>query len=123
MTRSGCGLTCVCYPPENLFSSKHLHGTLNTGILVRDGGPNSSRGHLDHEYVQAILMFGSLFRRQPREQILPVLLPEPVETQVKKLLSEGKHTEAVRLARIRTGLGLTSAVRAVNALVKPDSKG
>ena len=45
-----------------------------------------------------------------------VILPEPLASQVRDLLREGRRVEAVRVTRQRTGLNLLPAVRAVDAL-------
>lgn len=60
-------------------------------------------------------MFSKLFGPDP-DSLLPVLLPEPLETDARRLVAEGKHYEAVRLVRARTGIGLAAADRAVRAL-------
>lgn len=46
---------------------------------------------------------------------VPVILPEPLATEVRNLAAD--RTAAVRLVRQRTGLNLLPAVRAVDALV------
>ena len=46
---------------------------------------------------------------------MPVILPEPLASQVRQLVAQGKRVDAVRLVRHRTGLGLLPAVLAVDA--------
>lgn len=60
-------------------------------------------------------MLEALFGPDPNS-LLPVLLPEPLDTEARQLVAEGKHYEAVRLVRGRTGIGLAAADRAVRAL-------
>lgn len=47
---------------------------------------------------------------------VPVLLPEPLRTDVNQTRARDGEVAAVRLLRERTGLNLMSAVRAVRAL-------
>ena len=47
---------------------------------------------------------------------VPVLLPEPLAGEVRALLRDGKHVEAVALVRRRTHLNLLPAVKAVDAI-------
>jgi hypothetical protein len=47
---------------------------------------------------------------------VPVILPEPLAGEVRALVADGKHVEAVRLVRQRTHLNLVPAVRAVDAI-------
>lgn len=60
-------------------------------------------------------MLAKLFGPDPRS-LLPVLLPEPLDTEARRLVAEGKHFDAVRLVRATTGIGLAAADRAVRAL-------
>ena len=55
------------------------------------------------------------FRRSrgPEAPLIPVVLPEPLASQVDGLLERGERVEAVRLVREQTGLDLASAHRAV----------
>ena len=57
----------------------------------------------------------SWFRRSetPKPPLIPVLLPEPLGTEVDELLQQDEHIQAVRLVRERTGLDLKSAYAAV----------
>jgi hypothetical protein len=52
------------------------------------------------------------FDREP----VPVLLPEPLESEVRALLAADQYVEAVRRVRQRTRLNLLPAVLAVNAV-------
>ncbi len=52
-------------------------------------------------------------RRDPRPEPVPVLLPEPLGSQVDALLNEDQFVKAVKLVRERTELGLLVATRAV----------
>lgn len=47
---------------------------------------------------------------------VPVLLPEPLATDVRALISSDQYVDAVRLVRQRTHLNLLPAVLAVNAI-------
>jgi Arc/MetJ-type ribon-helix-helix transcriptional regulator len=51
--------------------------------------------------------------RSPKAPLIPVVLPEPLASQVDALLERGERVEAVRLVRERTGLDLASAYGAV----------
>lgn len=67
-------------------------------------------------------MFGKLFRRlYPVEPDLIVLLPEPLVSQVRGLIADGKRVQAVKLTRQRTGINMLPAVKAVDALGKSSS--
>lgn len=55
----------------------------------------------------------NFFRRKPTPDPVPVLLPEPLGTEVDTLLDEENFVPAVKLVRERTGLDLLSATRAV----------
>lgn len=62
-------------------------------------------------------MLRNLFRADDTaEPDLVVLLPEPLATQVRDLLVQGKRVEAVKLTRQRTGINLLPAVKAVDAI-------
>ncbi|TYP88471.1 hypothetical protein BD833_104175 [Blastococcus xanthinilyticus] len=50
------------------------------------------------------------------EAPIPVLLPEPLASEVRALLARGERVEAVRLVRQRTHLNLLPAVLAVDAM-------
>jgi hypothetical protein len=52
------------------------------------------------------------FDREP----VAVLLPEPLESEVRALLAADQYVEAVRRVRQRTRLNLLPAVLAVNAV-------
>ncbi|MFD2092094.1 hypothetical protein ACFSHS_10985 [Blastococcus deserti] len=58
---------------------------------------------------------------------MPVILPDALADEVRPLLAEGRRTEAVRLVRQRTSLGILPAVLAVDALgsgsAGPDAPG
>lgn len=49
----------------------------------------------------------------------PARFSEPLTAEVSRLLADGKRIEAIKLVRERTGLGLTLAVRAVDAVDRP----
>ena len=57
----------------------------------------------------------SLFRRsqEPKPAMVPVLLPEPLASEVDELLRQDEEVKAIRLVRERTGLGLVAARNAV----------
>lgn len=50
------------------------------------------------------------------DDLVPVILPEPLRTEVLTLVREHDEVAAVRRVRQRTGLDLRSAVLAVRAL-------
>lgn len=52
-------------------------------------------------------------RRDPKPEPLPVLLPDPLGTEVDGLLADDHFVPAVKLVRERTELGLVVATRAV----------
>lgn len=52
----------------------------------------------------------------PAEPEVTVVLPEPLASQVRSLLADGKRLEAVRLTRQKTKINLLPAVRAVDAI-------
>ena len=45
--------------------------------------------------------------------MVPVLLPEPLASEVDELLRQDEEVKAIRLVRERTGLGLVAARNAV----------
>lgn len=53
---------------------------------------------------------------------VPVLLPEPLAGDVRTLLHDGRHVEAVALVRQRTHLDLFPAVEAVDALAAEEER-
>lgn len=53
------------------------------------------------------------WRTDQRRQLVPVLLPESLATDVDALLEQDQFVKAVRVVRERTGLGLQVAVFAV----------
>jgi hypothetical protein len=57
----------------------------------------------------------SWFRRSKtaRPDLVPVLLPEPLASEVDDLLRQDEEVKAIRLVRQRTGLGLLPAHNAV----------
>lgn len=54
--------------------------------------------------------------RVPMDPEVTVVLPDPLATEVRRLLETGDEVAAVRLTRLKTGMNLVPAVRAVRAL-------
>lgn len=52
-------------------------------------------------------------RRTPAPKPVPVLLPEPLGSEVDALVADDRFVPAVKLVRERTELGLVVATRAV----------
>lgn len=52
-------------------------------------------------------------RRDPKPEPVPVLLPDPLGTEVDGLLADDHFVPAVKLVRERTELGLVVATRSV----------
>lgn len=50
------------------------------------------------------------------DPLVPVILPDALADEVRPLLAQGERTEAVRLVRQRTGLGILPAALAVDVL-------
>jgi hypothetical protein len=65
----------------------------------------------------------SWFRRSraPKRPLVPVLLPEPLGTEVDELLRRDEQIKAIRLVRERTGLDLKAAYAAVMNRREPSS--
>lgn len=59
------------------------------------------------------LMWKSPARSGAKQEPLPVLLPEPLASEVDSLVEVDRFVHAVRLVREHTGLGLLVATRAV----------
>jgi hypothetical protein len=57
--------------------------------------------------------------RTAAPELVPLVLPEPLRSQVVALLADGAEVAAVRLVRQRTGAGLLVAVNAVRGR-RPD---
>ena len=55
-------------------------------------------------------------RRTAPPALVPVLLPEPLQSEVRRLLAEAGEVAAVRRVRAQTGIGLLPAVLAVRAV-------
>ena len=55
-----------------------------------------------------------LHPRRGQPPLVPVLLPEPLGSEVDALVGRDQEVAAVRLVRERTGLGLLVAVKAVD---------
>ena len=58
--------------------------------------------------------------QMPADPEVTVILPEPLASEVRVLLTAGKKVEAVRVTRRMTSMNLVPAVRAVEAVQDQD---
>ena len=70
----------------------------------------------DYRYPRSVFeRLRRWFRGDSIEPEVTVVLPEPLASEVRALLAEGRRVEAVRLTREKTKINLLPAVRAVDA--------